>query len=128
MKSPRSGWHRAEAGYFTLIGLLAAIVIIGILFVLFFNGGGGGSSATGTGARTTPGKAKEMAQDVLCENNLRQLRYELSIYQSSAGTNPPSLASLETQVVLECPIGGEPYEYDPLSGQVHCVHPGHGGY
>jgi len=128
MKSPRSGRYRAEAGYFTLIGLLVAIVIIGILFVVFFNGGGGGSSGTGTGATTTPGKAKEMAQDVLCENNLRQLRYELSIYQSSAGTNPPSLASLETQVVLNCPIGGEPYEYDPLSGQVHCVHPGHGGY
>ncbi len=128
MKSPRSGWRRAEAGYFTLIGLLAAIVIIGILFVLFFGGGGGGPSATGTGATTTPGKAKERAQDVLCQNNLVQLRYELSIYQSNAGTNPPSLESLETQVVLTCPIGGEPYEYDPLSGQVRCVHPGHGGY
>ena len=128
MKSPRSGWRRAETGYFTLIGLLAAIVIIGILFVLFLGGGGGGSSATGTGATTTPGKAKERAKDVLCQNNLVQLRYEMSIYQSTAGTNPPSLASLDTQVVLNCPIGGEPYEYDPLSGQVRCVHPGHGGY
>jgi len=128
MRSPQSGWHRAEAGYFTLIGLLAAIVIIAILFVVFLGGGGGGSSATGTGATTTPGKAKERAQDVLCENNLRQLRYEISIYQSTDGANPPSLASLQTQVVLTCPIGGEPYEYDPLSGQVRCVHPGHGRY
>lgn len=128
MRSPQSGWRRAEAGYFTLIGLLAAIVIIAILFVVFLDGGGGGSSGTGTGGTTTPGKAKERAQDVLCQNNLIQLRTEMSIYESTAGTRPPSLASLDTQVVLNCPIGGEPYEYDPLSGQVHCVHPGHGGY
>jgi len=28
----------------------------------------------------------------------------------------------------QCPIGKEPYEYDPATGKVHCPHPGHEKY
>ena len=27
-----------------------------------------------------------------------------------------------------CPVGEEPYDYDPTTGQIHCVHPGHERY
>jgi len=26
---------------------------------------------------------------------------------------------------LKCPVGGEPYQYDPSSGRIWCIHPGH---
>ena len=123
----RSDWREAEGGYFTLIGLLLVIVIIGILFAMYGGGFGGGGSAGG-GAASTLGGAKGRAQDVLCQNNLQQLRYAISIYQSSAGTAPPSLESLESHVSLTCPEGDEGYQYDPRSGQVRCVHPGHGDF
>ncbi len=129
MRNPRLGWRKAEGGYFTLIGLLLVIVIIGILFDMYGGGfGGGGSPGAGGGAASTLGGAKGRAQDVLCQNNLQQQRYAISIYQSSAGTAPPSLESLQSHISLTCPEGGEAYQYDPSSGQVHCIHPGHGDF
>ncbi len=126
MRSIRSERRRADAGYFTLIGLLIVIVIIAILFVVFM--GGGGSPTTGGQPASTIGGAKDRAQDVLCRNNLQQLRYAISIHQSSSGAYPPSLNELQSPVALNCPVGGEPYEYDAGSGQVRCPHPGHGEF
>ncbi len=129
MRRPKSDWREAEGGFATLIGLLLVIVIIGILFAMYAGSpGGGGSPGAGGSPVTTLGGAKGRAQDVLCQNNLQQLRYEISIYQSNAGTAPPSLESLQSQISLTCPVGGEPYRYDPRSGQVRCVHPGHSDF
>jgi competence protein ComGC len=115
-----------ERGFFTLIGLLLVIVIIGILMAMYGMPGGGGSSS-GTPI-SIAGGAKERAQDVLCRNNLQQLRAAITIYQGNSQSLPPSLESLNAGVTLTCPVGGEPYDYNPSTGQVHCVHPGHESY
>jgi hypothetical protein len=65
---------------------------------------------------------------VVCRNNIQQLRAAVSIYQGSSQAFPPSLESLNAGISLTCLEGGEPYDYDPSTGQVHCVHPGHEGY
>lgn len=129
MRSRRSEWREAEGGFFTLIGLLLAMVIIAILFAMYAGSpGGGGAPGAGGSPITTLGGAKGRAQDVLCQNNLQQLRYAISIHQSNTGAPPPSLESLRSQIPLTCPVGGEPYQYDPRSGSVRCVHPGHGDF
>ncbi len=131
MKSiPHSMRPSSERGFFTLIGLLAAIVIIAILFVVYFGGGGGGSSgAGGVGTpATTLGGAKDRAGDAVCRNNLSQLRAAVSLQLATAGANPPSLEGLQPGIALSCPVGDEPYQYDPATGKVRCAHPGHEAY
>ena len=118
-------WRRAEQGFFTLIGLLLVIVIIGILFSLYAGGPGPGGSARSGEGTTVLGGTKERANEVLCQNNLSQLRAAIATYAATAAMNPPSLGGLQAEVSLTCPVGGEPYQYDPGSGRVRCIHPGH---
>jgi len=124
----RSALCSSQRGFFTLIGLLAALVIIGILFALYGLPGGLGGSSSGGNAVSVAGGAKQRAEDVVCRNNLSQIRAAISIYSSTNGGYPPSLDALQLGVPMSCPEGGEPYDYDPATGQVHCVHPGHGGF
>lgn len=131
MTTQRSALHSAERGFFTLIGLLLALVIIGILLSLYGlpagTGGAGGTGSSGD-AVTIVGGTKGRAQDVVCRNNLAQLRAAIGIQAGASGVNPPSLDGIQAGVDLACPEGGEPYEYDPSTGQVRCVHPGHGNF
>jgi type II secretory pathway pseudopilin PulG len=123
-------WRRSERGFLTLIALLVVIVIIGILFATQMGGlGGGGSSVPGEPG-TMLGGAVNRADATVCRNNLNQLRSAIAIYQANNGAFPPSLEALQSNVslALTCPVGGEPYQYDATTGQVHCVHPGHEGF
>ena len=124
MGSYRLGLYSSQRGFFTLIGLLIVLVIIGILMAMYGLPGGTGTGSGG-GAATVAGGAKERAQDVVCRNNLNQLRTAIGVYNSTGAGNPPTLESLNAGVPLACPVGGEPYEYDPATGKVNCVHPGH---
>lgn len=128
MERHRLALRRSSGGFFTLIGLLLAIVIIGILLVMYVlpggTGGAGGTGGTGD-TKTIIGGTKGRAQDAVCRNNLAQLRAAIGIQAATGSDNPPSLAGLSAGVDLSCPSGGEPYEYDPSTGQVRCLHPGH---
>lgn len=124
----------------TLAATLVAIVIIMMLVVVYFFGGFGRSGATATpnaqdpGARkdglgiTVPGRVRYAAKDDECRNNLSQVRQFVMLRMNSGEDDKPP-ASIEEvgapKSVLSCPIGHEPYVYDPTSGKVQCPHPGH---
>lgn len=123
----RSALPSGERGFFTLIGLLLAMVIVVILFSMYGLPGGMGGAGTGGDPATVFGGTKDRAQDVVCRNNLAQLRAAIGIHAGTSGVNPPSLDGLHAGIDLTCP-GGEAYEYDPATGNVRCVHPGHGSF
>jgi len=125
-RNPQSDWLRSQEGYFTLIGVLAAIVIIGILFAIYGGGGttSGSSGAGGTGGAPLGGSVRA-ARGTVCRNNLAQCRAAISVSAATTGTYPDSLEGLGLGSGTCCPEGGEPYDYDATTGAVHCVHPGH---
>ncbi len=128
----RSGSGSRQAGFLVLIELLIVVLIIAALaaFYLTSSGsllGGGGGGKKG-GPTTMPGKAREQAESAVCRNNLQQVRAAVATQFATAGSNPPDLASLQVGVPLTCPVGGESYEYDASTGQVHCTHEGHEAY
>ncbi len=124
MMSHLSAWHRSQRGFLTLIGLLLVIVIIAMLFAFH---GGGGTGTGGTSVDTLGGSVQE-ARGTVCKNNLAQLRTAISLFSDANGRYPNSLEELDAGISLSCPVGGEPYEYDPATGTVNCVHPGHERY
>ena len=119
----------------TLIGMLVVVAIIGIMAAVFIGGGQGGSLGVGESkradgkGRTVLGAAMESARDDVCRSNLGQLRASIQIQTTTDEEKPASLAALPgMSSVSSCPIGKEPYEYDPTTGAVKCPHPGHGKY
>lgn len=119
-----------RAGGNTLVGLLAVIVIIAILAVVALTGGFGDRKSTrkdGLGT-TVPGAARAQALDASCSSNLKQIRAKIQMDMATEDQAPASLQDLGLPAeMLRCPIGKEPYEYDPATGQVRCKHPGHEG-
>lgn len=125
----------------TLAATMIAIVIIMILVAVFFFGGFGRSGgATGAptasdpGARkdglgiTVPGRVRYAAKDDECRSDLDQVRQFIALKMNSGEEDKPPASIDEIgapKSVLSCPVGHEPYQYDPSSGKVHCPHPGH---
>jgi len=111
---------------FVLIELLLVIVIIGLLAGAYFGlRGRGAGGAGGEGAQTTPGRAIEMGHEVECQNNLQQLRDAIQIDADPVEGTLPQKLSESWGVPLRCPVSGNPYVYDPSTGQVHCTTKGH---
>lgn len=119
----------------TLVGLLVTFAIIAVLAVVFLKGGnvfGSNSSPRKDGRGTTvPGLVKAKAEDEVCRSNLGQVRMSLQISRDANGDEswPESLQEtrLGSQFYM-CPMGKEPYRYDPATGKVSCPHPGHEKY
>lgn len=118
---------------FSLGGLLVGLVLIGMLAAALYYGQGafGGPKAApradGRGT-TVLGAAKARAEDEVCRSNLNQVRQAIAVFQTQDpdGAFPRNLE--ETRLgssFYSCPIGNEPYVYDPSSGRVVCSHPGH---
>ncbi len=131
MTRHRSVLPESRSGFFTLIGLLLAIVIIGILLAIYvLPGGTGGAGGTGGvgDAKTVIGGSRNRAQDAVCRNNLAQLRAAISIQAGTGSGYPPSLEGLTAGVDPSCPTGEEPYRYDASTGTVSCLHSGHESY
>ncbi len=117
---------RAHSG-FGLIEILVVCVLIIVLSsslaVLYF-GHGSGDKANET-VHTPIGKANT----TVCQSNLTQLRQAITMEQTGDPDSkfPASLHDLKglPSEFIVCPDGHEPYAYDPATGTVHCVHPGH---
>ena len=121
----RRKWER---GWVTLIELLVAICIIGVLAWLLLGRG----TRRPEGIMTTPRAAIERGRDVECMANLRSIRQAMQLWRAGEGGFPSSLKDLSnfgiTDKMTKCPVGGENYLYDPNTGKVKCPHPGHGNY
>lgn len=116
-----------------MVGLLVAVLIIGIAVAVYFTGGFGMFGETTLPARpdgqgkTTVGRAAIRAKDEVCRSNLRQVRMAIQIQQTTDGL-PASLSDLPglSPEFLHCVIEPkEAYVYDPATGKVTCPHPGH---
>jgi hypothetical protein len=107
-----------------MVAILGVLVILGALVAVWFfvlpSRKAGKTPPAGP-----PQAALARAHDVECRNNLQQIRAALQMAQAE-GNNPPDLASLNLgEGLLKCPVGGEPYRYDPQTAQVSCPHAGH---
>jgi hypothetical protein len=116
----------------SLMGLLAAILIIGIVVAVYFTGGFGMFGETVMPARadgqgkTTVGRAAARAKDEVCRSNLRQVNMSIEVAKTS-GDVPASLQELGLgPEFMKCAIEPhEAYVYDGMGGRVTCPHPGH---
>ena len=116
-------------GQASLVGLLVAIVIIMVVvwYVWLRPSGKPSRAAESAGVpQTTLGQAMQQGKDVACQNNLQQLRLAIQMeYDSSAGGAFPPALSPDWHAARQCPVSGQPYQYDPSSGRVGCTTPGH---
>ena len=80
---------------------------------------------------TVPGLVKLKAEDTVCQSNLGQVRSFIMIARGNADDQPPASLARDPGLpkdFMSCPLGKEPYEYDPATGTVRCPHPGHEKY
>ena len=111
----------------TLIGMVLVVLIL-LAVGAYFLWGRTSEKPPSSDPSTIPKAALDRAQGVDCASHLQQLRAALQMAQME-GAQPPDLASLNLGPdFLKCPVGGEPYRYDPRTGQVNCPHPGHNRY
>ncbi|MDI9635049.1 hypothetical protein QPK87_31120 [Kamptonema cortianum] len=119
----------------SLVGTIVTIAILALLAIAFVVGpdafGGKKSSRPDGKGTTVVGRAGWAAKDEACRSNIDQVRSGITIYSSSDpdGTPPPTIE--DTRIgsdFYRCPVGKEPYLYDPSTGQVKCPHPGHEKY
>lgn len=117
----------------TLVGLLAAMAIVAILAAGMYTGGFGllgthKERPDGEG-RTIIGRSVARAKDHQCAEYLKQVRMAIGMAQIDEYM-PEKIEELPgiTRKLTKCPIGSEPYQYDPVSATVTCPHPGHEHY
>jgi hypothetical protein len=118
--------HPKHSGQ-TLVAMLVVIVIIMLLYLAFFRGGNP-LSLTGSGQnqKSLPGQAMDKGKQVVCIENLRQIRAAIQMRVTTEENRPANLAELKLPAeMLKCAVGGEPYVYHPQTGVVQCPHPGH---
>ncbi len=117
-----------------LVGVLVTVAIMGILLMVWLYYGTGGTSGAEGVASSPPvsrvGEVRQAAESVECRNNLSQIRMAIQMYQTSNEANPAQLSELSgiPASMFQCPVSGQPYQYDPATGQVRCATPGHMSY
>ena len=113
-----------------MVGLIALLVVVAIGVILMYVLLGPMSKKSGGGYETNPGRAMDKGREVECESNLRQIRGAIEIYRTEHDSYPPTTADISLGVsnpaeLMKCPVGAEPYAYDPATGRIQCPHPGH---
>ena len=119
----------------TLVGLLVTMALMAVLAIALFKGSNMFGSNSGSPRKdgkgtTVMGQAEYAARDTVCRSNIGQVRQALILAKSANEEKFPENLE-DTKLPKEfykCPLGGEPYIYDPTTGQVHCPHPGHEKY
>lgn len=114
---------------FSLVEMLVVLVVIAVLAMFLFPRYlGGGKTPDGK----TIQSPKQRGQSVECRNNLSQARMAYQMATASALDDegrPRSLADLKAQgltdSMMACPVGKEPYRFDPANGRIGCAHSGH---
>jgi prepilin-type N-terminal cleavage/methylation domain-containing protein len=120
----RSRWERPRG--LALIELVVVIVIIALLAAAFYGLWG---RKGGGGKKTIPGQAIDKAKGVECQNMLSQVRASIRMeMDSNMSDQPPPAIPSDMAPYAKCPVSGQPYTYDPRTGQVHCTTPGHEQY
>ena len=122
----------------SLIGIIVALVLllfVGLYFLTYKPGSGVAGEKAGYGVRkdkvgeTIVGQSIARAKDAKCMEDIKQVRAAIEIANPAGETPPAALTELKLpKEMIECPIGHEPYEYDPATGKVRCPHPGHEKY
>ncbi len=117
----------------TLVATLIVLTIIAVLSVAIWKGSGmfgkGGSSRKDGKGETVLGQTMYRAKDEVCRSNLNQVKQSITLNTSTDEEPPASLQDLKLPKEFSfCPIGKEPYQYDPATGKVTCPHPGHEKY
>ncbi|MCL6536592.1 MAG: hypothetical protein K6U77_11030 [Armatimonadetes bacterium] len=117
------------------VGILVSIAILGALMVVWLYYGTGGASGGGASNPAAPppasrvGEARQAAESVECHNNLSQIRAAIQMRTTTDETYPASLNELGLPAsMLVCPVSHQSYQYDPATGQVRCMTPGHMRY
>ena len=106
-----------------LIELVVAIVVIAMLAAVVYGLWNHGQK----GKKSLPGQALDRAHDVECKNMLAQVRASLQMAMQESEKPPPAIPA-DMAAYAKCPQTGQPYVYDPNTGQVHCPTPGHEGF
>lgn len=122
-RTPGSRVYRA----FSLIEIMIVAVII-VAMSAWLASVYLGKSTTGDKGSERVTSPIGRAQNTVCASNLDQLRKSLTLLQNGdeEGKYPASLSELKfPSEMLSCPDGHEPYQYDPSTGQVRCIHRGH---
>ncbi len=117
--------RRRQSG-FGLIEMVVVIAIIALLVGVYF----GLAGHLKQGEKSIPGRAMDKGKEVVCQNNLQQIRSNVQLMMIEGGP-PASLQEAASGLgddFMRCPVGGEAYVYDPQTGAVYCPHPGHERY
>lgn len=109
---------------FALIEILVVLVLILVLAVgyLGLRGRGQGNQ------KTVPVRSMEKAESVECQSNLNQIRQSIQMDTQMGEAPPTRIDQGATASINRCPVSGQPYTYNPQTGQVSCSTPGHEKY
>jgi hypothetical protein len=127
----------SESGFVTLIELLVVVAIMLFMAYLFLGGQGGTSRQVGRelgparpgGPTSMPGRSIDAARGAECRSDLDQVRKAIQMQTMESEKPPASLRDLGLPPqILSCPVSHDPYRYDPGTGKVNCVTPGHENY
>ncbi|MCS7300131.1 MAG: hypothetical protein NZ556_01060 [Fimbriimonadales bacterium] len=118
-----------------LVGVLAAVAILGVLLMVWLYWGAGGASSGEAKPPGAPppasrvGEVRQAAESVECRNHLSQIRAAIQMRTTTEESYPAALQELGLpDSMLRCPVSGQPYQYDPNTGQVRCATAGHMSY
>lgn len=114
---------------FSLVEILVVVVILMVLLaILAPRYLGGGKRPDGKPIESP----MQRARSTECINNLSQLRqgFRLATLEEDAA-RPQTLREVGRgfpESMFSCPVGKQPYRFDPNTGQIGCPQPGHESY